>query len=67
VKLLGHGDMRVRQEAQFALVERRARERIGGCRSDGQRACAAARIWGLGQLMRIPVLNGAYLLSYKTL
>jgi len=52
-KLLGHADMRIRQEAQFTLAERKAKQvfiRV----SHGQEPLLAQlhAIWGLGQIAR---------------
>ena len=50
VKLLSHQDMRVRQEAQFALVDRGARGALGKVAADGEGLARLHAIWGLGQL-----------------
>src|SRR3954468_5322388 len=53
VELLAHPDMRVRQEAQFALVNKNAEDVL--TRAASTRGSALARlhaIWGLGQLAR---------------
>jgi quinoprotein glucose dehydrogenase len=54
-KLLGHADMRVRQEAQFALAEKgqealRALERVA--RDKSHLLARLHAVWGLGQLAR---------------
>jgi quinoprotein glucose dehydrogenase len=51
--LLAHADRRVRQEAQFALVDRQATDVLGAAAkaNDNQLARVHA-IWGLGQLAR---------------
>src|ERR1051325_358788 len=53
VQLLAHTDMRVRQEAQFALVERNAENLLA--QASVARGSGLARlyaVWGLGQLAR---------------
>src|SRR5262245_370526 len=52
-KLLAHGDRRVRQEAQFALVARTASaELISVARQHDSQLARLHAIWGLGQLQR---------------
>jgi quinoprotein glucose dehydrogenase len=54
VPLLGHADRRVRQAAQFALVDRQAQtELIAAAKQPAARATLARihAIWGLGQLL----------------
>jgi quinoprotein glucose dehydrogenase len=54
VKLLGHPDMRIRQEAQFALVERGieiADRLVDVATNDKNRLARVHAIWGLGQLL----------------
>jgi quinoprotein glucose dehydrogenase len=54
-RLLGHKDMRVRQEAQFALAERgsAAVETFGAVARDGKTLPARLHaVWGLGQVAR---------------
>ena len=53
VKLLSHADRRVRQGAQFALVEKQASDLLAqvAAKSDNQLARLHA-IWGIGQLAR---------------
>ena len=52
--LLDHPDQRVRQEAQFELVKRRAGKVLDDCARDTQRARLARlhALWGIGQLAR---------------
>jgi quinoprotein glucose dehydrogenase len=55
MKLLGHPDMRVRQEAQFALVERGGKD--GGslaevAKHSRKQLARLHAVWGLGQLAR---------------
>jgi quinoprotein glucose dehydrogenase len=59
VKLLEHPDQRVRQEAQFALVAKRGKDRKPAsralcrvARSSGNRLARCHAIWGLGQTAR---------------
>jgi quinoprotein glucose dehydrogenase len=58
-KLLEHPDMRVRQEAQFALAEKRGKEKLPASRAlakvargIGNRIARLHGIWGLGQVSR---------------
>ncbi|MBL66962.1 MAG: hypothetical protein CMO74_00700 [Verrucomicrobiales bacterium] len=66
VNLLAHGDMRVRQAAQFELVKRGAAADLGAAAKKGRGLPALHATWGLGQLARagrnqdahlIPLLN----------
>jgi quinoprotein glucose dehydrogenase len=50
--LLGHKDMRVRQEAQFALAERGAMDALAGALRQGDQLARLHAIWGLGQIGR---------------
>ena len=50
--LLEHPDMRVRQEAQFALVERGAKQTLFDLSMGGGPLTKLHCIWGLGQLAR---------------
>ena len=53
VELLAHPDMRVRQEAQFALVDKNAENDLSKVASTQGNALARLHaIWGLGQLAR---------------
>lgn len=53
VALLAHADRRVRQEAQFALVEKRASTALATESQDNPSQLARLHaIWGLGQLIR---------------
>ena len=52
VKLLSHSDMRVRQEAQFALVDRGAVATLAMVAWRDQGLARLHAIWGLGQLGR---------------
>ncbi|GAB4138833.1 MAG: c-type cytochrome [Planctomycetota bacterium] len=53
VDLLGHADRRVRQKAEFALVDRGARDALArAARSSESRLARLAAIWGLGVLAR---------------
>lgn len=53
VGYLSHADRRVRQEAQFALVEKRASTPLAGVARKGDSQLARLHaIWGLGQLAR---------------
>ena len=53
VKLLCHPDRRVRQEAQFALVEKKASTPLASAARNGSTQLARIHaIWGLGQLAR---------------
>ncbi len=52
-KLLSHADRRVRQEAQFALVDRKATGSLSSAARNGESQLARIHaIWGLGQLAR---------------
>jgi quinoprotein glucose dehydrogenase len=54
-RLLGHADMRVRQEAQYALAGRGCEGRSAFCAAARDRSKLLARlhaIWGLGQVAR---------------
>lgn len=61
VTLLGHRDQRVRQAAQFELVERQEWERLRDVAQDAsrQRLARVHAIWGLEQLLRTKKLNAA--------
>jgi quinoprotein glucose dehydrogenase len=50
VKLLGHADMRVRQEAQFALADRTEMEALERVAQQGKGLARLHAIWGLGQI-----------------
>ena len=50
VKLLGHQDMRVRQEAQFALADRQEIAELEQVAKHGQGLARLHAIWGLGQI-----------------
>jgi quinoprotein glucose dehydrogenase len=51
--LLAHADMRVRQEAQFALARRGEVERLADlARSGSNRLARVHSLWGLGQIAR---------------
>jgi putative membrane-bound dehydrogenase-like protein len=53
VALLSHADMRVRQKAQFILVEKNAREQLENQAQNATDEFARIHaIWGLGQLLR---------------
>ena len=55
VKLLSHADRRVRQEAQFALVDKSACAELIRTASDADSQLARIHaIWGLGQVARQP-------------
>ncbi len=52
-KLLSHADRRVRQEAQFALVEKKAEKELAQAAAGGSTLYTRLHgIWGLGQLAR---------------
>lgn len=51
-KLLDHQDMRIRQEAQFSLVEREEAETLGKIAGSGRQLARLHAIWGLGQISR---------------
>lgn len=52
-KLLGHQDHRVRQEAQFALVDKKAEKELAQVAASGPTLFARLHgVWGLGQLAR---------------
>jgi quinoprotein glucose dehydrogenase len=51
-KLLGHADMRVRQEAQFELVERKDEKTLATACTSGPKLTQLHGIWGLGMLVR---------------
>ncbi len=52
-RLLGHKDMRVRQEAQFALAERGALDSFAAVAREGKPLLARLHaVWGLGQVAR---------------
>ena len=52
-KLLGHADRRVRQEAQFALVDKKADKELAQAAASGSSLYARLHgVWGLGQLAR---------------
>lgn len=51
-KLLNHADMRVRQEAQFALADRGDADTLTGVAKTGSGLARLHAIWGLGQLGR---------------
>ncbi len=51
-KLLEHKDQRVRQEAQFALVDKQAKDVLVKVGQRGTRLAKLHAIWGLGQLGR---------------
>ena len=61
VKLLSHQDQRVRQEAQFELVERGKVDLLIGVAVEQQQDQLARvhAIWGLGQLLRNDALSAA--------
>jgi quinoprotein glucose dehydrogenase len=52
VKLLSHADMRVRQEAQFALAAQNEIEALEHVAKDGKGLARLHAIWGLGQIGR---------------
>jgi quinoprotein glucose dehydrogenase len=53
LKLIGHQDQRVRQEAQFALVDKKAEKELSNIAAAGPTLHARLHaIWGLGQLAR---------------
>ncbi|MEZ6107263.1 MAG: HEAT repeat domain-containing protein [Pirellulaceae bacterium] len=53
VRLLGHQDKRVRQEAQFELARRNALEALDGVARHGHTLLARVHaIWGIGQIAR---------------
>jgi quinoprotein glucose dehydrogenase len=65
VKLLEHPDQRVRQEAQFALVAKRGKDRKPASRAlcnmasdSANRLARLHAIWGLGQMARRRGLSG---------
>src|SRR5262249_52473141 len=49
-RLLDHADQRVRQEAQFALAERKAIELLEHGAAEGRGLARLHAIWGLGQI-----------------
>ncbi|HEY1173569.1 MAG TPA: HEAT repeat domain-containing protein [Verrucomicrobiae bacterium] len=53
VKLIAHADQRVRQEAQFALVDKKAEKELSNVAASGPTLHSRLHaIWGLGQLAR---------------
>ncbi len=50
--LLGHGDRRVRQEAQFALAEREEIDALAAVAANGPGLARIHGVWGLGQIAR---------------
>ena len=52
VKLLGHKDMRVRQEAQFALADRKEINALMSAAREGTGLARLHGIWGIGQIGR---------------
>lgn len=52
VTLLGHADQRVRQEAQFALVDKKAKKELTAALNGSQTLPRLHAIWGLGMLAR---------------
>jgi quinoprotein glucose dehydrogenase len=53
LKLLAHADRRVRQEAQFALVDKKAASELGAvAKSNSSQLARIHAIWALGQLGR---------------
>jgi quinoprotein glucose dehydrogenase len=64
LKLLNHQDMRVRQRAQFALVEKKAVEQLGRATgADKNLLCRIHGVWGLGQLVNQDTLASEYLVG----
>jgi quinoprotein glucose dehydrogenase len=59
VKMLEHSDLRVRQEAQFALADQKAvAELEGAAKSSKNQLVRLHALWGLGQVARTGVLAG---------
>ena len=57
VKRLGHADRRLRQEAQFELVKRRASDTLAKVAAgDAPRLARLHALWGLGQLQTVEPL-----------
>lgn len=56
VSLLGHADRRIRQGAQFALVDKNAIKELAStaAATDAKQLARIHAIWGLGMLARIP-------------
>jgi putative membrane-bound dehydrogenase-like protein len=52
--LLAHEDMRIRREAQFELVARKAEPELIAATKSNHRLTRVHGIWGLGQLRRTP-------------
>ena len=52
VKLLGHADQRVRQEAQFSLVDKKATKELTAALKGDKQLPRIHAIWGLGMLAR---------------
>jgi quinoprotein glucose dehydrogenase len=50
--LLDHKDQRVRQEAQFALADKKAVDALAGVAKNGKGLARLHAIWGLGQIGR---------------
>jgi quinoprotein glucose dehydrogenase len=63
VKLLGHPDMRVRLEAQFALVDRGAMPELARVIQADKGLAPLHAIWGLGQLVHKGTPGASYILQ----
>lgn len=66
--LLNHSDMRVRQKAQFVLVEKQQKTVLENvAQTDTNQLARIHAIWGLGQLLRAPNVSSINNSTSKTL